>query len=148
MSRHHMALVIDEHGTAVGIVTLEDLLEQIIGSVDDEFDERNPDFLPQCDGSHQVKADMSIRRFEELLDLPISTTPGAETLNGYIAHTLGRVPVAGDRLEYAPGVVLVVRSVELGRAAVLGLTREEGSAESTGAGASAGSSLEPPNQPH
>ncbi|MBR6471380.1 MAG: HlyC/CorC family transporter [Victivallales bacterium] len=98
----HLAVVLDEYGGTAGIVTFEDILEEIVGEIQDEFDRdevpanRN---TPQADGSMVADARMTIWELNQLMDMEISEEEGYDTLGGYIMATLGRIPQSGEHLE-------------------------------------------------
>jgi CBS domain containing-hemolysin-like protein len=95
----HMAIVVDEYGGTAGLVTLEDLLEEIVGEIQDEFDVEEPLFSRTDSQTVTVDAKMNIYDLNELLeaDLP---TDGFETLGGFILSLAGKVPNKGDEMEY------------------------------------------------
>ncbi len=110
--RRHLALVVDEHGTVTGLVTLEDVIEELIGEIDDEFDtvaeqlvRRLPDGI-HLDGTAPVR--LAARALE--IDLDLDTHHEA-TVSGLIIERLGRVPEAGERLELA-GVALEIAEAD------------------------------------
>jgi putative hemolysin len=94
----HLAIVIDEFGGTSGLVTMEDLLEEIVGEINDEYDVEEPDFSQTPEGDVLIDGGASISEVNERfgLDLPESDY---DTIGGYIFGTLGRVPVAGDRVD-------------------------------------------------
>ena len=100
--RIHLAVVLDEYGGTAGIVTFEDILEEIVGEIQDEFDRddapanRN---TPQPDGSMVADARMTIWELNQLMDMEISEEEGYDTLGGYIMASLGRIPQAGEHIE-------------------------------------------------
>jgi len=96
--RTHMAIVVDEYGGTAGLVTVEDILEEIVGEIQDEYDVEEPIFEQIGEREYLLDARMSLDDVNALLgtDLP---TEEADTLGGLIYVTLGRVPSPGDRLE-------------------------------------------------
>ncbi|SDR02704.1 hemolysin family protein [Thermostaphylospora chromogena] len=92
----HLAIVIDEYGGTAGLVTIEDVLEEIVGEITDEYDQEAPrvEWLP--DGSARVTARMAVSELGELFDIEIEVDD-VETVGGLLAHALGRVPIAGSR---------------------------------------------------
>jgi CBS domain containing-hemolysin-like protein len=96
--KFHMAIVVDEYGGTAGLVTLEDLLEELVGDIVDEFDVDEPPAERTDDGSLLVDAGYSVDDVSELLgaDLP---TGSWDTVGGLILDRLGRVPDPGDSVE-------------------------------------------------
>ena len=92
----HMAIVVDEHGGVEGIVTMEDVLEEIVGEIEDESDEPAGDVVRQPDQSLHVQASAELRRVCRLLNRPWPDELDVVTVGGLIAQSLDRVPVAGD----------------------------------------------------
>ena len=94
-----MAIVVDEYGGTEGLITMEDLLEEIVGEIDDEFSRRvEPEVARQPDGSALVKAGVAIDAVEELFGVKLDDAD-ADTIGGYVYTTLGRMPETGDRVE-------------------------------------------------
>jgi CBS domain containing-hemolysin-like protein len=91
----HVAIVIDEYGGTAGLVTIEDILEEIVGEIADEYDRELPpvEWLP--DGTARVSARLSLEEFEELFGVSIDAED-VETVGGLLAHQLGKVPIAGS----------------------------------------------------
>ncbi len=108
-TRQHMAVVLDEHGTSTGIVTLENVLEQIVGAVQDEFDMEAPEFETQGPDSFIVGGSLSIERLNNKLRLDLYA-PGVDTLAGLLTSRLGRLVKVGDVVEL-PGVRAEVTEV-------------------------------------
>jgi magnesium and cobalt exporter, CNNM family len=96
--RFHMAIVVDEYGGTAGLVTLEDLLEELVGEIVDEFDVEGPEVERQADGSVVVSARYSVDDADELLDAELPK--GAwDTVGGLMMDLVGRVPDSGDMVE-------------------------------------------------
>jgi CBS domain containing-hemolysin-like protein len=93
----HMVIVIDEFGGTEGIVTMEDLLEEIVGDIYDEYDEPEPDIEVTDDGEIMVDGGASIYEVNERFDMNISSDD-YDTIGGFIFGALGRVPAVGDKV--------------------------------------------------
>ena len=95
-ARVHLAIVVDEYGGTGGLVTIEDLVEEIVGEITDEYDTEVPEVEALSHGSYRVNARMHVDDFAELLGLKIDgETEGVDTVSGLLARRLGRVPVPG-----------------------------------------------------
>jgi magnesium and cobalt transporter len=96
-SRNHMAIVIDEYGGVAGLVTIEDVLEQIVGDIEDEydFDEASDNILPEPGGRHRVKALTQIADFNAAFGT-LLPDEAADTIGGYLIKHLGRLPKRGE----------------------------------------------------
>jgi len=98
-NRQHMALVVDEFGGVDGLVTIEDLVEQIVGKIEDEHDAPAvPPIITRADGTLLVDARLLIEEFETRtgMTLPLLDGEGSDTLGGYVANLAGRVPHIGE----------------------------------------------------
>ena len=97
-NRNHQAVVIDEFGRVAGLITIEDVLEQIVGEIEDEFDidEDAGDIFSLGEGVHRVNGDTAIERVQEAFSVPLPATD-FETLGGLVAHEMGHVPKRGER---------------------------------------------------
>jgi len=93
--RTHVAIVIDEYGGTAGLVTIEDILEEIVGEITDEYDNERPPVEWLSDGSARVTARLSVTELEELFGVRVDDED-VETVAGLLAHQLGRVPIAGS----------------------------------------------------
>ena len=91
----HMAIVIDEYGGTAGLVTIEDILEEIVGEIADEYDRERPPVEWLSDGSARVSARLSVEELEDLFGVSIDAED-VETVGGLLAHQLGKVPIAGS----------------------------------------------------
>ena len=93
--RSHVAIVIDEYGGTAGLVTIEDILEEIVGEITDEYDNEQPPVEWLSDGSARVTARLSATELGELFGVNLEEED-VETVAGLLAHALGRVPIAGS----------------------------------------------------
>ncbi|MBI5471071.1 MAG: HlyC/CorC family transporter [Ignavibacteriae bacterium] len=96
----HMAVVIDEFGGTAGIITMEDILEEIVGEIHDEYDEEVKDVETTADGTYLVNARISIREFMDrfLVDLPEADE--YETMSGFLQKQTGRIPELNEEIHY------------------------------------------------
>ena len=96
-NRNHIAIVIDEFGHTAGLLTLEDVLEEIVGEIEDEFDENDAEssLYTLADGSQRVAGDATLAAVNEAFDVTLPTDE-FETIGGLVAHELGRVPRRGE----------------------------------------------------
>jgi putative hemolysin len=103
-SRRHMAIVVGELGGVEGVVTLEDVLEEIVGEIDDEYDDAStPPIVRRDDGSLLVEGALSIDQVKRLLDvdaLPDEETYRYDTLAGFVISLLGHIPTAGETVRW------------------------------------------------
>lgn len=101
-NRNHLAIVIDEFGNTAGLITIEDVLEEIVGEIEDEFDEREREtgIVTLADGAQRVAGDVPIDSVNEAfaVGLPVE---GFDTIGGLIAHEHGRVPRRGEAVDIA-----------------------------------------------
>ena len=105
-SRIHLALVVDEYGGTDGLVSIEDLVEQIVGEIGDEHDtEEAPDIAMRADGKYDADARVTLDDFREKTGIDLTAADGEEdevdTLGGVVAAALGRVPVRGEIVSHA-----------------------------------------------
>jgi len=109
-----IAIVIDEYGGTAGLITLEDILEEIVGEIYDEYDRMEPRLLPQEDGAVLVDARLDVEELMEHFDLE-RPEGKFESVGGLLIHYLGRVPQINDRVEL-PHLELTVISADERRA--------------------------------
>ncbi len=107
-TRNHMALVVDEFGRIAGLITIEDVLEQIVGDIEDEFDSQEDvgDIFALADRTYRVSGDASLERVGEASGTHLEVTAAEEnddthfdTIGGFIAHAMGHVPRRGEHFE-------------------------------------------------
>lgn len=102
--RNHLAIVIDEFGRVAGLITIEDVLEQIVGEIEDEFDIRDDegDILGLADHTYRVAGDTSVQRVAQAFDVALyASDPDTtfDTIGGLIAHEMGHVPRRGEQVD-------------------------------------------------
>ena len=99
-NRNHLAVVIDEFGNTAGLITIEDVLEEIVGEIEDEFDEQEQEngIYTLADGSHRVAGDVSVAAVNEAFGTRLGLED-FDTIGGMVAHQLGRVPRRGEAVE-------------------------------------------------
>ena len=106
-----IAIVIDEYGGTAGLITLEDILEEIVGEIYDEYDRAEPRLAPQEDGSVLVDARLDIELLLDHFDLP-RPEGKFESVGGLLIHELGRVPQVNDQVRIGPLELTVVSADE------------------------------------
>jgi putative hemolysin len=94
----HVAIVVDEYGGTAGLVTIEDLLEEIVGEIQDEYDAEEPAFEPLSEHEYLFDARVNLDEVNELVGAHL-VSAGSDTLGGYIYGQLGKVPAVGDTIE-------------------------------------------------
>ena len=105
----HMAVVLDEYGGASGIVSLENITEELFGQIQDEFDRERPEIEPLGNGRYRVRGDYLIEDLADRLKVDVGE-PAEETIGGYVQARLGREVHAGDRVELADLSIEVVEA--------------------------------------
>lgn len=98
--RVHLAIVIDEYGGTSGLITIEDLLEEIVGDIQDEYDQEEALFEINADGSITADARMPVEDLEKHFDMEIERDK-FDTIGGLIFHLTGKIPAAGDVIDGA-----------------------------------------------
>jgi putative hemolysin len=98
--RRHLAIVVDEYGSTVGLVTVEDAIEQLIGEVEDEFDVAAKAVLTTATGGLILDGSVNLRDLETQMQWRLPREGGAETLAGFLLARLGKIPRGGETLEY------------------------------------------------
>ncbi len=108
-NRNHLAIVIDEFGTTAGLITIEDVLEEIVGEIEDEFDDEDGEsgIYTLADGSQRVAGDVEIGAVNGAFATALPTDV-FDTIGGLVAHELGRVPRRGEAVEVGELVFTVM----------------------------------------
>ena len=122
--RVHMAIVIDEYGGVSGLVTIEDLLEEIVGEIQDEFDVGEPEIESVDQNHYMMDARVSIDELNELLNVSVEGD-GFDTLGGFVYDRLGKIASPGDTVEY-DGILIEVVTTKGRRLKKLRVTRSTG----------------------
>ena len=111
-NKQHMAIVVDEYGGTAGIVTLEDIIEEIVGEIQDEYDfDEQEEFIPLAENTYSVDARMSLIDFNEQLETQIESE-NADTIGGFIFDHLGRVPDQDNQFSYQGLTFTIVEADE------------------------------------
>jgi putative hemolysin len=105
----HIALVVDEYGGTAGIVCMEDIIEELIGEIHDEYDLAEKEIQKRPDGSILVKASLAVADLNEELDLNIPESDEYDSIGGYVLNELGSIPPAGTKVA-APGLEITVQN--------------------------------------
>jgi CBS domain containing-hemolysin-like protein len=125
---NHLAMVVDEYGGIAGLVTLEDLIEELVGDISDEYDRESIDVEALGDGEYRVSARLPVDELGELFDLELDDDD-VDSVGGLLSKTLGRLPVSGSSA-HVSGLVLTAEHTEgrRGRVATVLVRRDEASA--------------------
>ena len=103
----HMAIVVDEYGGVAGLVTMEDILEEIVGEIQDEYDEEEAPIVRMSEGVYHISARISIDEVNEQLNLELPDED-YDTIGGLVFHQLGRVPRAKEKFELQDQDILFI----------------------------------------
>jgi CBS domain containing-hemolysin-like protein len=116
-----MAIVVDEYGGTVGMVTLENILEELVGQIQDEFDQEKPLLMRIGEDQWEIDGTLPLHQLEELISKPLAEE-GISTVSGWVTQKLGGFPKAGDVLS-AGKYELKVEAMQGMRVARLKLTK-------------------------
>ena len=106
----HIAIVVDEYGGVAGLVTIEDLLEEIVGEIRDEFDVGESEIEPLGGNEFLLDARVGIDELNELLNVNVESD-GFDTVGGFVYHRLGKLPSSGDLVEYDGLTIKVISTI-------------------------------------
>jgi CBS domain containing-hemolysin-like protein len=99
LSKHaHVAIVVDEFGGTVGLVTLEDVLEELVGDIQDEFDSEKEEFRKISANEFSVDGALGLYELNDLAKLDLES-PDVSTIGGYVTHLLGHLPKTGEQVK-------------------------------------------------
>jgi CBS domain containing-hemolysin-like protein len=129
----HMAVVVDEYGATLGIVTLEDVIEEIVGEIEDEFDQAAPSAFVSDGTGFRTSGLFPMHELKDKLSLKGIGAEGVDTLGGYIIKQLGRWPKPGDMIEMDTYTAKVMTVLQKRRVGHVLLTPRETAAEKASA---------------
>jgi magnesium and cobalt transporter len=110
LNHNHMAMVVDEYGRIIGLITIEDVLEQIVGEIEDEYDvDDTPPIRQQANGSYTIKALTTVEEFNEHFDCAIDPE-NIETMGGLVTRAFGHLPKRGESVTIEGFVFTVLRT--------------------------------------
>ena len=116
LTRLHMGIVIDEYGGTDGLVTIEDVIEEIIGEIEDEHDEQNmPMLIKTTPNSYEASARVEIKEFEKLSKINISSdldNDDIDTLGGLVSMIAGRIPHRGEIIKHDSGIIFEINAAD------------------------------------
>ncbi|HQH71334.1 MAG TPA: hemolysin family protein, partial [bacterium] len=110
--KNHIAMVVDEYGLTAGLVTIEDVLEEIVGDIQDEYDQEPPEYEIQPDGTYIADAKINLDILSEVLGIDFPEED-VETLGGFLSSQQGDVPRVGEEIEFKGHRFTVLDSNEL-----------------------------------
>lgn len=122
-TQRHLAVVVDEYGSVEGIVTLEDVLEEIVGDIRDESDVLVEEFLDKPDGTLVVRGNVDMRKLCARLGIAWDPELEVSTISGLVTEILERIPVAGDTVEWTDYRIEVLKA-DRRRARLLSISRK------------------------
>ncbi len=119
--REKLAIVVDEHGGVSGLVTMEDLVEEIVGEIQDEYDHEEVQFIEEGPFDYIVLGDAEVEELEDLFDIDFAQDEYI-TVSGLITHSIGRLPYKGEKIELK-GLLLEILDVDQKRIKKLRITK-------------------------
>ncbi|MDX9785526.1 MAG: hemolysin family protein [Desulfobacterales bacterium] len=109
--KQHLAVIVDEHGGVSGLITLEDVIEEIVGEISDETDKEEPHIVPLNENEWLVLGKTDIEEVNETLDMNIPDIKGYDTFSGYILDRIGKIPALQDEIPF-DNFTVVVKKIE------------------------------------
>ncbi len=100
MRKRHLAMVVDEFGSTAGVISVEDVLEQLVGELEDEFDVASAQPVVDANAPLVLDGAINIRDLESQYDLVLPQDEGFETLAGFVLSRLQKMPIGGESFEY------------------------------------------------
>jgi CBS domain containing-hemolysin-like protein len=122
-AKRHIAIVVDEYGGTAGLVTMEDVVEEIVGEIQDEYDEEDSsieDISTDAEIAFRLDGRVSMDDLRDLFDLDDDDEPDEDaydTVGGFVVHRVGRIPLPGTEIPFRDGVKIVVEAAEPRRVA-------------------------------
>jgi putative hemolysin len=141
VAKRHIAIVVDEYGGTAGLVTMEDVVEEIVGEIQDEYDSEDSsveDISTDDELAFRLDGRVSMDDLRDLFDLSDDDEPDEEaydTVGGFIVHRVGRIPLPGAEVAFRDGVRIIVEAAEPRRVARVVASRRRGSEEEPEPGA-------------
>ncbi len=123
VAKRHIAIVVDEYGGTAGLVTMEDVVEEIVGEIQDEYDSEDPmveDLSTDEDEAFRIDGRVSMDDLRDLFDLTDDDEPDEDaydTVGGFVVHRVGRIPLPGAEIPFRDGVIIRVDAAEPRRVA-------------------------------
>jgi CBS domain containing-hemolysin-like protein len=112
LSKHaHLAVVVDEYGGTVGIVTLENVLEELVGNIQDEFDAEKEEFHEINENEFTIEGTVGLYELQDIADLTLESSD-VSTIGGYVTHLLGHLPRVGEQVRIEDYLVTVAKADE------------------------------------
>ena len=110
LTRHaHLAVVVDEYGGTVGMVTLENVLEELVGDIQDEFDAEKAEFREINENEFTVEGSLALYELHDMADLTLESSD-VSTIGGYVTHLLGHLPKPGEQVQIENYLVTVTKA--------------------------------------
>ena len=135
VAKRHIAIVVDEYGGTAGLVTMEDVVEEIVGEIQDEYDSEDSsveDISTDDELAFRLDGRVSMDDLRDLFDLSDDDEPDEEaydTVGGFIVHRVGRIPLPGAEVDFRDGVRIIVEAAEPRRVARVVASRRRGADE-------------------